>query len=70
MVQCELFLSVNVSETLTGLLRLPSYHQDRLSYFINIHWLSEDFDWNRAGQAEGAILSCRMIILPSDVISA
>ena len=28
------------------------------------------FDWSRAGHAEGAILSCRMIILPSDVISA
>ena len=41
-----------------------------LLYLINIHWLSVDFDWFRAGHAEGAILSCRMIILPSDVISA
>ena len=39
-----------------------------LLYLINIHWLSVDFDWSRAGHAEGAILSCRMIILPSDVI--
>ena len=29
-----------------------------------------DFDWSRAGHAEGAILSYRMIILPSDVICA
>ena len=29
-----------------------------------------DFDWSRAGHAEGVILSCRMIILPSDVIFA
>ena len=27
-----------------------------------------EFDWSRAGHAEGAILSCRMTILPSDVI--
>ena len=38
--------------------------------FINIHWLSVDFDWPRAGHAEGAILSCRMVILPSGVILA
>ena len=38
-------------------------------YLINIHWLSVDFDWSRAGHAEGAILSCRMTILPSDAIS-
>ena len=41
-----------------------------LLYLINIHWLSVDFDWSRAGHAEGAILSCRMVISPSDVISA
>ena len=41
-----------------------------LLYLINIHWLSVDFDWSREGHAEGAILSCRMIILPSDVMSA
>ena len=29
-----------------------------------------DFDWSRACHAEGAIWSCRMIILPFDVISA
>ena len=40
-----------------------------LLYLINIHWLSVDFDWSRAGHAEGAILSCRMTILPSDAIS-
>ena len=39
-------------------------------YLINIHWLSVDFDWSRAGHAEGAILLCRMIILLSDVIYA
>ena len=44
--------------------------QRSLLYLINIHWLSVAFDWTRAGHAEGAILSCRMIILPSDVISA
>ena len=43
---------------------------DTLLYLINIHWLIVDFDWSRAGHVEGAILSCRMIILPSDVISA
>ena len=41
-----------------------------LLYLINIRWLNVDFDWSRAGHAEGAILSCRMIISPSDVISA
>ena len=41
-----------------------------LLYHINIHWLSEDFDWSRAGHAEGAILSCRMVISPSDIIFA
>ena len=41
-----------------------------LLYLININWLSVDFDWSRAGHVEGAILSCRMIILPSGVISA
>ena len=47
------------------------YHvQYTLLYLINIHWLSVDFDWSRACHVEGAILSCRMIILPSDVISA
>ena len=40
-----------------------------LLYLINIHWLIVVFDWSRAGHAEGAILSCCMIILPSDVIS-
>ena len=40
-----------------------------LLYLINIHWLSVDFDWSRACHLEGAILSCRIIILPSDVIS-
>ena len=44
-------------------------YQCLLLYLINIHWLSVDFDWSRAGHAEGAILSCRMIILPSDVMS-
>ena len=39
-----------------------------LLYLINIHWLSVDFDWSRVGHAEGAILSCRMIISPSNVI--
>ena len=29
-----------------------------------------DFDWSSACHVEGAILSCRMIILPSDVVSA
>ena len=24
-------------------------------YLINIHWLSVDFDWSRAGHAQGAI---------------
>ena len=43
---------------------------DLLVYLINIHWLSVDFDWSGAGHADGAILACRMIILPSDVISA
>ena len=41
-----------------------------LLYLIHIHLLSVDFDWPRAGHAEGAILSCRMVVLPSDVISA
>ena len=41
-----------------------------LLYLINIHCLSVDFDWSRAGHGEGAILLCRMIILPSDVISS
>ena len=41
-----------------------------LLYLINIHCLSVDFDWSRAGHGEGAILSYRMIILPSDVISS
>ena len=27
-----------------------------LLYLINIHWLSVDFDWSRAGHAEGAIV--------------
>ena len=40
---------------------------DILLYLINIHWLSVDFDWSRAGLAEDAILSCRMTILPSDI---
>ena len=44
-------------------------HDNALLYLINIHWPSVDFDWSRAGHAEGAILSCRMIILPSDVTS-
>ena len=49
---------------------LSLYHYDLLLYLINIHWLSVDFDWSGAGHADGAILACRMIILPSDVISA
>ena len=42
-----------------------------LFYLINIHWLSVDFDFDlsKAGHAEGVILSCCMIILPSGVIS-
>ena len=39
-------------------------------YLINIHRLSVDFDWSRAGHADGVMLSCRVTILPSDVISA
>ena len=37
-------------------------------YLRNV--MSVEFDWLRTGHVEGAILSCRMIILPSDVISA
>ena len=41
-----------------------------LLYLINNHWLGVDFDWSGACHVEGALLSCRMTILPSDVISA
>ena len=41
----------------------------KLLYLVNIHWPTVDFDWSRASHEEGAILSCSMIILPSDAIS-
>ena len=32
------------------------YKLMKLLYLINIHWLSVEFDWSKAGHAEGAIL--------------
>ena len=52
------------------MMMMMTRNQMKILYLINIHWLSVDFDWTRAGHAEGAILSCRMIVLPCDVISA
>ena len=31
--------------------------QKALLYLLNIHWLRVNFEWSRAGHAEGAILS-------------
>ena len=39
-----------------------------LLYLINIHQLTVNFDWSRAGHLEGDILSGHPAMLPSNVI--